>query len=142
VSNSGEPVDDEFLIGGNERRDIVVVDYDLSWPARFEVVRAKITTAFGAEAMRIEHVGSTAVPGPAAKPIIDVLVTVADVEDEPRYLPALQGAGYVLRVREPGHRLVRAADGDVTAGLVGDRPLDHRHPHGITIPSHVGVPGA
>src|SRR5665213_3650344 len=55
----------------------------------------------------IEHIGSTAVPGLAAKPIIDVLVTVADIEDEPRYLPALQRAGYVLRVREPGHRMVR-----------------------------------
>jgi GrpB-like predicted nucleotidyltransferase (UPF0157 family) len=63
--------------------------------------------------MRIEHIGSTAVPGLAAKPIIDVLVTVADVEDEPRYLPALQRAGYLLRVREPGHRMVRTPELDV-----------------------------
>jgi GrpB-like predicted nucleotidyltransferase (UPF0157 family) len=113
VSKSGEAVENEFLIGGNERRDIVLVDYDPSWSARFEDQRAKITTALVAEATRIEHIGSTAVPGLAAKPIIDVLVTVADVEDEPRYLPALQRAGYVLRVREPGHRMVRTPELDV-----------------------------
>jgi GrpB-like predicted nucleotidyltransferase (UPF0157 family) len=112
VSDSGKPVDD-FLIGGDERRDIVLVDYDPSWPTRFEDEWAKITTAPGAEAIRIEHIGSTAVPGLAAKPIIDVLVTVADIEDEPRYLPALQQAGHVLRVREPGHRMVRTPQLDV-----------------------------
>jgi GrpB-like predicted nucleotidyltransferase (UPF0157 family) len=113
VSNSNEAVENEILIGGNERRDIVLVDYDPSWPARFQDEWAKITTALGAEAIGIMHIGSTAVPGLAAKPIIDVLVTVADVEDEPRYLPALQRAGYVLRVRERGHRLVRTPQLDV-----------------------------
>ena len=107
MSNPDEPVENEFLIGGNERRAIVLVDYDSSWPVRFQEERAKLTTALGTEAIGIEHIGSTAVPGLAAKPIIDVLVTVADIEDEPRYLPALQRAGYVLRVREPGHRMVR-----------------------------------
>jgi len=113
VSNSDEPIENEFLIGGNERRDIVLVDYDPSWPARFQDERAKITTALGTETIRIEHIGSTAVPGLAAKPIIDVLVTVADIENEPGYLPALQRAGYVLRVREPGHRMVRTPELDV-----------------------------
>jgi GrpB-like predicted nucleotidyltransferase (UPF0157 family) len=113
VSNSDEPVYNEFLIGGSERRDIALLDYDPSWPGRFETEWAKITTALGAEVMNIAHVGSTAVPGLAAKPIIDVLVTVADVEDEPRYLPALQRAGYLLRVREPGHRMVRTPELDV-----------------------------
>jgi len=113
VSNPDEPIENEFLIGGNERRAIVLVDYDSSWPVRFQEERAKITTALGTEAIGIEHIGSTAVPGLAAKPIIDVLVTVADIEDEPRYLPALQRAGYVLRVREPGHRMVRTPGLDV-----------------------------
>jgi len=113
VSNSDEAVENEFLIGGNERRDIVLVAYDPSWPARFQDEWAKITTALGTEAIRIEHIGSTAVPGLAAKPIIDVLVTVADIEDEPRYLPALQRAGYVLRVRERAHRMVRTPELDV-----------------------------
>jgi len=113
VSNPDEPVENEFLIGGNERRAIVLVDYDLSWLARFQDERAKITAALGTAAIGIEHIGSTSVPGLAAKPIIDVLVTVADIEDEPQYLPALQRAGYVLRVREPGHRMVRTPELDV-----------------------------
>jgi GrpB-like predicted nucleotidyltransferase (UPF0157 family) len=120
VSNSEEPVENDFLIGGNERRDIVLVDYDRSWPSRFQDEWAKITTALGTEAIRIEHIGSTAVPGLAAKPIIDVLVTVADTQDEPRYLPALQRAGYVLRVREPGHRMVRTPELDVHVHIWSD----------------------
>ena len=120
MSNPDEPIESEFLIGGNERRAIVLVDHDPSWPARFLDGRAKITTALGAEAIRIEHIGSTAMPGLAAKPIIDVLVTVADIEDEPRYLPALQRAGYVLRVREPGHRMVRTPELDVHVHILRD----------------------
>lgn len=113
MSNSGEPVDDAVLIGGIEPREIVLVEYDPSWPGRFADERAKITTALGAEALTIEHVGSTAVRALVAKPIIDVLVTVPDVEDELRYLPALQRAGYFLRVRELGHRMVRTPQLDV-----------------------------
>jgi GrpB-like predicted nucleotidyltransferase (UPF0157 family) len=113
VNNLDEPIENEYLIGGNERRAIVLMDYDSNWPVRFQDERAKITTALGTEAIRIEHIGSTAVPGLAAKPIIDVLVTVTDIEDEPRYLPALQRAGYVLRVREPAHRMVRTPGLDV-----------------------------
>ena len=118
--NPDEPIENEFLIGGNERRAIVVVDYDPSWPVRFQDERTKITTALGTEAIGIEHIGSTAVPGLAAKPIIDVLVTVADIEDEPRYLPALQRAGYVLRVREPGHCMVRTPGLDVHVHILSD----------------------
>jgi GrpB-like predicted nucleotidyltransferase (UPF0157 family) len=64
----------------------------------------------GDNTLRIEHVGSTAVPGLAAKPIIDMLLEVADSADEPAYVPPLQAAGYVLRIREPGwyeHRLLK-----------------------------------
>jgi GrpB-like predicted nucleotidyltransferase (UPF0157 family) len=113
VSNPDEPIEHEFLIGGNERRAIALVDYDPSWPMRFQDERAKLTTALGTKAIGIEHIGSTGVPGLTAKPIIDVLVTVADTEDEPQYLTALQRAGYVLRVREPRHRMVRTPGLDV-----------------------------
>lgn len=51
--------------------------------------------------MSIEHVGSTSVPGLAAKPIIDIVAVVADSSDEASYLPALTQAGYQLRIREP-----------------------------------------
>lgn len=95
------------LIGGPEKREIVVVDYDPSWPDRFEEHRARIAQALGAAALRIEHVGSTAVPGLATKPIVDIQVSVPDVEDDARYVPVLEAAGYELRVREHGHRMLR-----------------------------------
>lgn len=60
--------------------------------------------------MRIEHIGSTAVPDLLAKPIIDVLVVVGDVEDEAAFLAALEASGLALRVREPGHRMLRTVD--------------------------------
>ena len=57
--------------------------------------------------------GSTAVPGLAAKPVVDILVTVEDPDDEQAYRPALEAAGYVLRVREPDHRMFRTPERDV-----------------------------
>lgn len=113
MTNPREPIDDSFLVGGPERREIVLVDYDPSWPERFTAERTKIKAALGAAALRIEHIGSTAVPGLVAKPIVDMLVTIPDVEDEPCYLPALERTGYVLRVREPGHRMLRTPQLDV-----------------------------
>lgn len=105
------------LIGGRERVEIRVVDYDPAWPARFAAERGRIAAALGQAARSIEHMGSTAVPGLPAKPIVDVLVTVDDVEDEDRYRPALEQAGYVLRVREPGHRMFRTPERDVHVHL-------------------------
>jgi GrpB-like predicted nucleotidyltransferase (UPF0157 family) len=87
--------------------------YDPAWPASYDEHRRRITTALGAGARSVENIGSTAVPGLSAKPIIDILVTVPDITDEEVHLPALIGAGYRLRVREPGHRMVRTPDRDV-----------------------------
>lgn len=101
------------LIGGIERRDIVIVAYDEGWPRRFEEERDRILAALGVRAITVDHIGSTSVPGLAAKPIVDVDVTVADVDDEPAYLPDLLAAGYELRVRERGHRMVRTSARDV-----------------------------
>ena len=111
---------DAVLVGGRERRPIVIVDYDPGWPARFEHERQRITKALGASATRIEHIGSTAVPGLAAKPIIDVLVTVTDPDDEAAFAPRLQAAGYELRVREPGHRMLRTPERDVHVHVLRD----------------------
>ncbi|ONH35382.1 MULTISPECIES: GrpB family protein [Protofrankia] len=105
------------LIGGVEHRTITIVDYSPAWPARFEQERRRILTALGATAVRVDHVGSTSVRGLAAKPIIDIQLSVPDIEDEQRYLPPLTDAGYLLRVREPGHRMVRTPDLDVHAHI-------------------------
>jgi len=109
-------MENEVLIGGIEKRPIVIVDYDPSWPDKFDLHAAIIEKALGGAALSIEHTGSTSVPGLAAKPIIDIIVEVSDSSDEDFYLPALVAAGYVLRVREPDwheHRMFRTPEKDV-----------------------------
>jgi len=119
---------DRVLVGGRERRPIAIVDYDTSWPQRFEAERERISTALGAVALRIEHIGSTAVLGLAAKAIVDLLVTVADLDDEGAFGPALVAAGYELRVREPGHRMFRTPARDVHVHVWSDLdPEVERH---------------
>jgi GrpB-like predicted nucleotidyltransferase (UPF0157 family) len=98
---------DGILIGARQPGPVTLAEPDPAWPARFAAERDRIRAALGAAAIRVEHIGSTSVPGLAAKPIVDVVVTVADVEDEDAFVPALERAGYVLRVREPGHRMLR-----------------------------------
>src|SRR5215470_15979421 len=89
------------LIGGVEKREIRIVDYDTDWPKMFETHAKIIADALGGSALRIEHIGSTSVPGLAAKAIIDILVVVPDSAAESSYLPEMEAAGYILRVREP-----------------------------------------
>jgi GrpB-like predicted nucleotidyltransferase (UPF0157 family) len=98
---------DAVLVGGREPVTVVVQDYDQDWPSRFAGVQDRLQDALGVHALDIQHIGSTSVPGLAAKPVIDVLLTVRDVADEAGYVPALEEAGFVLRVREPGHRMFR-----------------------------------
>ena len=117
------------LIGGVEKCDIKIVNYDRSWPHKFHKHARIIADALGPEALRIEHIGSTSVPGLAAKPIIDILVVVADSSNERKYLPQLLAAGYSLRVREPHwneHRMLRTAEKDVHIHIysMGCREVD------------------
>lgn len=107
---------DGVLIGGVEKREIVVVDYDAGWPEMFQRHAEILSRALGGKALEIQHVGSTSVPMLAAKPIIDIMVLVEDAGDEAAYLPDLLDAGYVLRVREPDwhqHRMFRTPGLDV-----------------------------
>jgi GrpB-like predicted nucleotidyltransferase (UPF0157 family) len=95
---------------------ITLVAYDPDWPRSFGREADRLRSVLGDVALRIEHVGSTSVPGLMAKPIVDVLLVVPDSADEPCYVPPLQAAGYVLRIREPDwfeHRLFRGPDTDV-----------------------------
>ncbi|NES28451.1 GrpB family protein [Micromonospora terminaliae] len=80
---------------------ITITPYDPAWPARYRAERSRIGAALGGRALAVEHVGSTAVPGLSAKNRVDVDLIVTDPADEAAYVPALEAAGYVLRMREP-----------------------------------------
>jgi GrpB-like predicted nucleotidyltransferase (UPF0157 family) len=97
----------EILLNGPQPTFVRLAEYDPAWPARFAARAAELRAVLGDRARLVEHVGSTSVPGLAAKPTIDILVGVDDPDDEPAYLPDLEAAGYDLRVREPGHRCLR-----------------------------------
>ena len=114
--------DDEQLettvIGGPTVHDdtIVLVDHDPAWATLYAREAERISTALGPAALRVEHAGSTAVPGLAAKPIIDIVLAVADSADEAAYVPPMEEAGYVLRIREPDwyeHRVFKGPDTDI-----------------------------
>ena len=95
---------------------IELAEYDPEWPKLFAREAARIRAALGKRALVVEHAGSTAVPGLAAKPIIDIVLVVEDSADESAYVPALESAGYVLRIREPDwfeHRLFKGPDTNV-----------------------------
>ena len=99
-----------------EYRPIVLSDYDPSWPRLYAREETRIRAALGERALAIEHTGSTSVPGLAAKPIIDVVLVVADSADERAYVPDLESDGYVLRIREPDwyeHRILKGPDTNV-----------------------------
>ena len=114
------------LIGGQERREIRIAPYDRSWPQRFRVEQERIVVALGSLALRVDHIGSTSVIGLAAKPIIDIDLTVADPDNEDDYLPQLFAAGYLLRVREPGHRMLRTPDLDVHVHVCAEESVWQR----------------
>lgn len=114
-------------VGAVERLDgrVTLADYDPTWPRLYEREAARIRAALGDRARLLEHVGSTSVPGLAAKPKIDILLAVANSADEPAYVPVLEAAGYVLRIREPEwheHRMFKGPDTDVNLHVftVGD----------------------
>lgn len=108
---------------------IHLADYDPNWPVLFEREATRIRATLGSTAIQIEHAGSTSVPGLAAKPIIDIVLVVPDSADEPSYVPAMEAAGYVLRVREPDwfeHRMFKGPDTDINLHVfsVGASEID------------------
>ena len=97
-------------------RRVLMVDYDPRWVELFEREAARIGAVLSERALRIEHVGSTSVPGLPAKPVIDIVLVVRDSADEIAYAPVLTEAGYRLRVREPDwyqHRMFKGPDTDI-----------------------------
>jgi GrpB-like predicted nucleotidyltransferase (UPF0157 family) len=110
------PLTDEQLaavtVGGLQRLDgpVVLAEPDPGWPAQYEAEAAQLRAILGDRVLRLEHVGSTSVPGLPAKPIIDLLLVVGDPADEDAYVAPLEAAGYTLRIREPDwhqHRMLR-----------------------------------
>jgi GrpB-like predicted nucleotidyltransferase (UPF0157 family) len=97
-------------------RTVEIRDYDPRWPGLYAREERRIRGALGDRVLRIEHAGSTSVPGLAAKPVIDIVLEVPDSTDEASYVPALERAGYVLRIREPEwyeHRCFKGPDTSV-----------------------------
>jgi GrpB-like predicted nucleotidyltransferase (UPF0157 family) len=98
-------------------------EYDPEWPELFEREAARIRDILGARVCLIQHVGSTSVPGLAAKPIIDIVLAVPDSSDEAAYAPAMEAAGYVLRIREPDwfeHRMFKGPDTAINVHVFTD----------------------
>ncbi len=73
-----------------------VVPYNPAWATEYEIEAEKLKRIFGDELLGIEHIGSTSVPGLAAKPIIDIAVLIADHKDVEKFIPALQNLDYVF----------------------------------------------
>ncbi len=105
--------DDIWVAGRPEPEPVIIVPYDPAWPRQYDAVSERIRSALGDRIVALDHVGSTAVPGLAAKPVLDVDLTVADSSGESSYVPELQGAGFELTIREPRwheHRLLKGGD--------------------------------
>ena len=118
--------------GAGHEIGIEVIDPDPDWPRQYDALAGRIREALGWRVLQLEHVGSTAVPGLPAKPVIDIDLTVADPGREQAYVPALEAAGFRLRVREPwwhGHRVLRADEPPCNLHVFGfDSPelIKHR----------------
>jgi GrpB-like predicted nucleotidyltransferase (UPF0157 family) len=87
---------------------IVIREYDPTWPGQFEIVRTSLQASLGELALRIDHIGSTSVPGLGAKDVIDVQVTVAALSDD--VAQRLSGAGFVRREGITRDHVPRGAD--------------------------------
>ena len=114
---------DPWVPGASPAVGIEVTDPDPAWPQHYRDLAARIRGVLGWRVLELEHVGSTSVPGLAAKPVIDIDLTVADPGREQDYVPALEAIGFRLVIREPwryGHR-----------ALVADQPRCNLHVYGF-----------
>lgn len=105
----------DVYVGERQRLDgrVQLADPDPTWAGTGSALVDGLRTALGGAALVVEHVGSTSVPGLPAKPVVDLLLGVADPADEPAYVGALEHLGYTLHIREPEwfeHRLLKRTD--------------------------------
>ncbi len=123
------PGADLWVPGAVPAVGIEVTSPDSAWPRQYDHLAGRIRQALGWRVLQLEHVGSTAVPGLAAKPVIDIDLTVADPGREQDYVPALEPIGFRLVIREPwryGHR-----------ALLTDEPRCNLHVFGFDSPEPV-----
>ena len=96
-----EPAPSKRRSQGSGPHPVEIVAYDPAWPVWFTELGRELRAGLGEAALRIDHIGSTAVPGLAAKPIIDIQVSVADFEPLDAYRQPLERLGYVYRADNP-----------------------------------------
>jgi GrpB-like predicted nucleotidyltransferase (UPF0157 family) len=104
------------VIPGSERDEadpIELVQYDPEWPLRFEARRQRLSKVMRPRPIRIDHVGSTAIPGLAAKPVVDIQISVEDIRDESAYVPPIESIGVQFRSRDNEHRYFRPSSGQL-----------------------------
>jgi GrpB-like predicted nucleotidyltransferase (UPF0157 family) len=122
---------DPWVAGAAPAADIEVTGPDPDWPQYYDVLASRIQKVLGWRVLQLDHVGSTSVQGLAAKPVIDIDLTVADPGREQDYVPALEAFGFQLVVREPwwyGHRMLRADEPRCNLHVFGfDSPEPVRH---------------
>jgi GrpB-like predicted nucleotidyltransferase (UPF0157 family) len=123
--------DDIWVAGRTEPEPVTIAPSDPTWPEVYDSVADRIGRALGDRVLALDHVGSTAVPGLAAKPVLDIDLTVADSSDEASYVPDLQRVGFELTIREPGwhqHRLLKGGEPRVNLHVFSpDCPETIRH---------------
>lgn len=126
---AGDPNENPWVQGQPKPENIRVDAYDPAWGTLFSTLKNDIDIALSGKVLAVEHVGSTAVPGLPAKPVIDIDVIVDDPENEDAYIPALSSLGYALTVRERSwyqHRMLRL-----------DLPRVNLHVFGSNCPEHI-----
>jgi GrpB-like predicted nucleotidyltransferase (UPF0157 family) len=101
ITRHHEPEGDPWVHGPPSPTTVTLVDHDPSWPDRYAALAAGIRAALGDVVLDLDHVGSTSVPGLAAKDRVDIVLTVADPGQEERYIPALEAVGWEHVIREP-----------------------------------------
>lgn len=91
---------------------ITIEAYDPAWPEHYEAAKATVLDAVGEDVERVDHVGSTAVPGMAARPIVDVQVVVPDEERAEACIGPLTGAGFAYQADRDGWHVFEATPDD------------------------------
>jgi GrpB-like predicted nucleotidyltransferase (UPF0157 family) len=125
VPDSRDDYMSAVTVGARRRVDgpIVLADYTSDWPLLYEREATRVREILGDRVLLLEHVGSTSVPGLPAKPIVDMLLAVADSAEEPAYVASMEAGGYVVRIREPDwheHRVFKGPDADINLHTFSD----------------------